>query len=205
MRVFAPSVEGHGSSRTAVIRSKVPWIHILGGTLGGIATGLLMVLVWFVLQAVGGTTLRVSLGLALLIASLLGETRFRWRPEMLTSIWPHWRVQVSKLWLKWPSLERLAFWWGAWLGTGLLSLLITPLFYGILGMTIVVPSPLWTLAICAWYGAWRSAAVVTLMFAERAARQDRPLLLPWQWSEATRIPLLLAAGSAIAVVSLLLV
>lgn len=86
------------------------------------------------------------------------------------SVWPHRRAQVPLSWLDSLELRRTALLWGSLLGTGVLTHIVSPVFYVLIGFLIAQPN--WRLVIlgATTYGLARGLTLPVALIAQ--ARRD---------------------------------
>jgi hypothetical protein len=128
---------------------------------GGALFGSVLAAFSLVLGLAGGIQLGLALGiiLAAAVAALSHPTPW-WVPQRT--------CQVSRHRIVAQQMTAAFFGWGFDLGLGVRTFVVTPAFYGIVGLAIAAPNPLFGMLIGTVYGC---ARVLTIACFSRAVRK----------------------------------
>jgi len=161
---LAPPVGG-GQRRWSQRRITVLVSYMAGTTLGGLTLGALLTVLSAMLPD-GRVHIALGAVVAFVGITAIWVSRFE-------RVLPFRRVQVPAHWMHWRPLERTALSWGWMLGMGLLSPIITPAFFALLGATIAQPVGQSAVIVGTGYGAARAVVFVPEFY--RGARPQRRL------------------------------
>lgn len=163
----------------------LPLASLLGGTiLGGLLLGGALVVVWFALAPLDALRTAAILGVGAVAATgVVCPGARRWLPDRA--------CQVPSTLMR-DSPRRAAFRWGAELGTGVSTFVVTPAMYALLAVAVGQGQPVVVAALCGLYGASRGAAIAwfAVAYARRAQARERQPGVGLE--RALRIPLALA-------------
>lgn len=155
--MLAPSVGGDGERRTYWPLASL----VAGGTVGGALFGSVLAAVSLVLGLARGIQLGVALGIVLAAAvAALSHPAPWWVPQRTCQVSGHRLVA--------QHITAASFGWGFDLGVGVRTFVVTPAFYGIVGLAIAAPNPLFSMLIGTGYGC---ARVLTIACFSRVVRR----------------------------------
>jgi hypothetical protein len=155
--VLAPSVGGDRERGTYWPLAGL----VAGGMIGGAVFGSILALVSFVLGFAGRIQLGLALGIIIAAATAaLSHPAPWWVPQRTCQVSGHRLVA--------QHINAACFSWGLDLGLGFRTFVVTPAFYGIVGLAIVAPNPLWSVVIGVSYG---SVRVLTIACFSRVVRK----------------------------------
>lgn len=166
---------------------------VAGSILGGMLIGLPVALVTWALSRAPAIRLGILWGtgtvsvVAIFIRSVRG-----WLPQRA--------CQVAAGKLLTTGTNRAALAWGAELGAGVCSFLVTPGFYAMLGFLVASGRPGVAAAVCGMYGACRGVTIAWFSASSTNAGSDRHGLAAGIGLEAlSRVPLALVIVTGMAV------
>lgn len=177
-------------------RRYIPLATLIAGTaLGGFLLGIAILAVGSLLALLPGGKRGIGLALLALSAIALLQPRVRrWIPERA--------CQVSDALFFATSRSRAALRWGITLGLGVCTFLVTPGFYGLIGIAILQPDPASGPILCAVYGVSRGLTISTaaaLNGRGRGTGRPAAVAVDGRLEGGLRIPLFLLAAIAGAV------
>jgi hypothetical protein len=121
--------------------------------------GVVIASTWFALASFDSGKSGVALGLSGLAMIALTWPRIgRWLPER--------GCQVQRSRLAKGSRERMAFLWGAELGLGFCTFIVTPAMYALPAVSLAQASALASAAPCVMYGLARGATIAAFAIVE---------------------------------------
>lgn len=136
--------------------------HLVGSVVGGLALGLVLAPVRLLSENID--FVRLFLGAVGVLSILSFATR---RHE---DAWPQRRGQVPVGWMVRGPIGVTFFGWGLYLGIGVLTYAVTPLFFGLLAVISLQPSLQDSLIVSAAYGAARASSILVLRNYEERSR-----------------------------------
>lgn len=161
---LTPSVEGGTSS--SPILTGAAWAHVGGTVAGGLLLAVVVLAAREALAPSGAVWWSlIVLALSAAIVEFLPEDR-RWFPER--------KAQVPADWIRWNNRSKTAAAWGTILGVGVLTGLVTPVFYSVLLASLVQSSLIYAVIPPILYGAIRGLSILGVL----QLRRWRPSLAP---------------------------
>jgi len=149
--VLMPSVDGTQTALRRSALSPLTWAFTIGATVGGALLG----------SAVGVASAPLDDRVAVLAAAALLALIALSYPAGLSHSWPERRRQVPVLWLTdGRSNTRIAFSYGAILGSALWTYIKTPLVWGVVGIQVGCCSIATASLIGGFYGLTRGLSLI---------------------------------------------
>ena len=146
--MLAPSVGGDGERRTYWPLASL----VAGGTVGGALFGAILGVISYVLGFAPAIQLGLAAGIILASAvATLSHPVPWWMPQRTCQVSGHRLVA--------QPIAVASFDWGFELGMGIRTFMVTPAFYGIVGLAIAAPNPSVALVVGMAYGCARALTI----------------------------------------------
>lgn len=158
-------------------------LFAVGGLIGGLALGLGLGAATVASESLTGAAVGVGWALAIVsLAGLASQRLWKWFPQRACQVAAGQRFRQGR------STTSLI--WGIQLGAGVTTYLVTPAFYGLLGVAFALQSPLTAVLAGAVYGLTRCLMIDAVAVVRRQARLMGQDILPLVGLEARmRLPL----------------